>query len=151
MGLFDNLKTNDEAKAIIRAKIADFDIETTMKSLVTVFSIMKNEQRADITIDFINTVEGTAKQFIKSLLVIAIDRADASEIDVIVDKARILAETGEWFSNLRILIKHASERDPENGVHGIFTSDKKSMNAFMEETRVFLMKNITKREARKRR
>jgi len=25
------------------------------------------------------------------------------------------------------------------------------MNAFMEETRVFLMKNITKREARKRR
>ena len=95
MGLFDNLKTNDEAKAIIRQKIEDFDIETTMKSLVTVFSIMKNEQRADITIDFINTVEGTAKQFIKSLLVIAIDRADASEIDVIVDKARILAETGE--------------------------------------------------------
>ena len=151
MGLFDNLKTDAEAKAIIRQKIEDFDIETTMKSLVTVFSIMKNEQRADITIDFINTVEGTAKQFIKSLLQIAIDRADASEIDVIVDKARILAETGEWFSNMRILIQHASEHDAENGVHGIFTSDKASMNAFVEETRVFLMKNITKREARKRR
>lgn len=151
MGLFDNLKTDAEAKAIIRAKIAAFDIETTMKSLVTVFSIMKNEQRADITIDFINTVEGTAKQFIKSLLQIAIDRADTSEIDTIVDKARILAETGEWFSNLRILIQQASEHDAENGEHGIFTSDKASMNAFMEETRVFLMKNITKREARKRR
>jgi len=151
MGLFDNLKTTAEAEAIIRAKIADFDIETTVKSLVTVFSIMKNEQRADITINFINTVEGTAKQFIRSLLVIAIDRADTSEIDTIVDKARKITEAGEWFSNLRMLIQHASEHDAENGEHGIFTSDKASMNAFVEETRVFLMKNITKREARKRR
>lgn len=151
MGLFDSMGSHADAEATIRQKIEDFDVETTMKSLVTMFAIMKQDQRAEIAIDFIRAIEGTAQQFIRSLLSMSIDRADASEIDMIVDKARILAEAGEWFCNLRVLLEHAKESDEDNGEHGFFTSNKLAVNKFTENTRAFLIRQINKRDARKRR